>query len=52
MRAVTDLTKYRMVRQRPATDWLRQHESVEQIAATNWRMICAMQRSWLRIFVR
>lgn len=52
MSAVTDLTKYRMLRQKPATDLMRWHEAVEQIALSNLRTMCAMQRSLWRLFLR
>ena len=51
MTAVTNLTKYRAVRQKPATDVLRWHSELEKTIATNVKVLCAMQRSWFRLFL-
>lgn len=51
MTAVTNIAQYRAVRQKPATDVLRWHSELEKAMATNVRVLCAMQRSWFRLFL-
>ena len=52
MRPVTNLAQYRAIRQRPMTDLFRWHEAFEQVTLTNIKILCAMQRSFLRLFLR
>jgi len=48
MSAVTDLTKYRMLRQAPASMACRWLESCEQIMTTNTRAYFLLWRLWFR----
>lgn len=48
MSAVTELAKYRMIRQAPASMACRWLESCEQIAATNMRATFLLWRLWFR----
>lgn len=52
MAPVTDLTKYRMMRQKPATDLFRWHEVIEQITLSNIQLFCAVQRNLARLLIR
>ena len=52
MRPVTNLAQYRAIRQRPMTNLFRWHEAFEQVTMTHIRILCAMQRSFIRLFLR
>lgn len=50
--AVTDLARYRAMRQRPVTDFFRWHEAAQTIALTSVRIWFAVQRDIMRVFLR
>lgn len=52
MEPVTDLTRYRMLRQRPATDWLRWHEAWQTIVLSTIKFQFSAHRDFIRLFVR
>jgi len=52
MGAVTELAKYRTVRQAPILDACRWSEAFETIAATNTKIFFAWQRTALRFWAK
>lgn len=52
MRPVTDLTKYRMVRQSPVMMYLRLSETIQQIACGLVAFQFSAHRDFIRLFLR
>lgn len=52
MRPVTDLTRYRMVRQHPMTNWFRWHEAFQELTLSLLRIQFHAHRDFLRCFLR